>query len=143
MRARSIPGQDGAFRARLVEEGWNPEEHLVAMGVLTTSMGDTDGCRVLKVGVIQQEERNSVDFWTDSPPARVEFKKFDLSEFGYFNGQMMTPWKEMEIKIKRRGENGTWTTIKAGEREAAGYGDLVGRLNMLSTGIEGESSWWW
>ena len=131
MRARVLPGLDGAFRERLVSEGFDPKEPTV--GTLVQFRGETgmiEGCRTIKCGSVKPAPMNTKDIWPEGVEAKLVIPEFDISIFPDYNGMMYSRYVRVPYKIQQQ-HDGKWKTTKAGEHADQGYGDLIMRINFL------------
>ena len=137
MESRVLTGREGAFRQKVIEEGFNMEnEVVVGLAMQQDTLGDNQGCRVLKVGRVAPKDLNSRDLWPDSPEAKVQIPPFCVSRFGDYNGMMVTPYADIGVKIKmKEGEN--WKVIKEGERENLGFEGVSMRMFFVPASSEG------
>ena len=139
IRSRLIKGQDGGFKARAVAEGYVGNEATVGVVVQFNSAGKIDGGRMVKFGKVSPKDIVSTDLWPEAVAAKILFPEFDLSDFGDFNGCMSTPYIELPFKVLEKvgeGEEVRWKSVKKGERENKGYGDLSFRLHVRTVDVE-------
>ena len=137
MESRVIQGREGAFRTKATQAGFNVEnEVIVGIAVQQDSLGVSQGCRVLKVGRVAPKDLNSRDIWPDSPVAKIQFPAFCVSQFGDYNGLMVSPYADIGIKIKvQEGDN--WNTVKEGEWDDLGYEGMAMRMFLVPASSEG------
>ena len=125
---RIIKGLDGAFRERCEQGGLGVSKPTVGVVLQLNTAGVVIGSRMVKFGSVQPKEINTLDVWPDAEGARLVIPNFDLSIFEDFNGLMSTPYAELPFKVMvKAGE--TWKTLKKGEMEGKGYGELSFRLH--------------
>ena len=139
IRSRLIKGKDGGFKARAVLEGYMGNEATVGVVVQFHSSGKIEGARMVKFGKVSPKDIVSTDLWPEAEAAKISFPEFDLSDFGDFNGSMSTPYIELPFKVLEKtgeGENVRWKSVKQGERENKGYGDLSFRLHVRTVDVE-------
>ena len=137
--SRLIKGRDGGFRAQVVKEGYVGNEATVGVVVQMNSSGKIEGVRMAKFGRVAPKEINSADMWPEAEAAKIQFPEFDLSDFGDFNASMSTPYVELDFKILQKlgeGEEVRWKSVKKGERENKGYGELSFRLHVRTVDAE-------
>ena len=97
------------------------------------SSGKIEGVRMAKFGKVSPKDILSTDVWPEAEAAKIQFTEFDLSDFGDFNASMSTPYVELDFKILQKlgdGEEVRWKSVKKGERENKGYGELSFRLHV-------------
>jgi hypothetical protein len=137
MESRVLGGREGAFRNKISELGFNEEnEVIVGLAVQQDSLGASQGCRVLKVGRVTPALINSRDIWPDSPEAKIVISPFCVSKFGDYNGLMVTPYADIDFKIRVQ-DGGNYTTVKEGERENLGYEGMSMRMFLIPSSSEG------
>ena len=130
LEGRVLTGLEGCYRNRLLEEELDVEaEVYAALAVQQSSLGEEEGCRLLKVGKVTPGTLNTKDIWPEADQAKLTVLPFDVSEFPAVNGLMTSGFVELPIKIKVK-EGDQWRTVKEGERAGRGYGDLVMKLFM-------------
>ena len=137
--SRLIKGKDGGFRARAVQEGYVGNEATVGVVVQMLSSGKIEGVRMAKFGKVAPKDINSADVWPEAEVAKIQFPEFDLSDFGDFNACMSTPYVELDFKILQKhgdGDEARWKSVKKGERENKGYGELSFRLHVRTVDPE-------
>ena len=113
MEARVISGQDGSFRERIREEGYDVDEIWVGLAIQFSILGEEEGCRLLKVGKVMPGEMNSRDFWPNALEARLIIQPFDISAFPSYNGVLTSAYAEIPFKLKVK-EGEVW---KSGRTE--------------------------
>ena len=137
MESRVLGGREGAFRNKISKLGFNEEnEVIVGLAVQQDSLGAGQGCRVLKVGRVTPGSINSRDLWPDSPEAKIVISPFCVSKFGDYNGLMVTPYADIDFKIRVQ-DGESYTTVKEGERENLGYEGMSMRMFMIPSSSEG------
>ena len=125
---RLIKGLDGAFRERIEAENYSAAEPTVGVVVQMTMAGEVVGSRMVKCGKVMVKDMNAKDIWPKCGEAKLVISEFDLSEFGDYNGQMTTPYAELDFKVmEKQGES--WKAVKKGELVSKGYSDLSFRLH--------------
>ena len=130
LEGRVLTGLEGCYRSRLQEEGLDVESEVyVGVAVQQSSLGEEEGCRLLKVGKVTPGTLNTKDIWPEADQAKLTVLPFDVSEFPAVNGLMTSGFIELPIKIKVK-EGEQWRTVKEGERAGRGYGSLVMKLFM-------------
>ena len=131
MKARVLPGLDGAFRERLREEGFDPKIPTVATMVqFKGTTGTIEGCRLLKCGVVKPGILNTKEFWPEAPELKLSIPEFDISVFPDYNGMMYSRYAKVPWKVQRPDKDGKWKPLKAREVAEQGYGDLIMRINF-------------
>jgi hypothetical protein len=138
MEARLIPGMDGAYRARLKDDGYDLEGNKIYVSVvlLQDAQGGVQGSRLLKAGKVAAKEINSKDIWPEAPEAMVKILVFDLSDLTSEYGGMTSKFVELPFKVKVK-EGAVWRTVKEDERAERGYGALSMKLYMWPKSIKG------
>ena len=137
--SRLIKGLDGSFRARAHAENYAGNEATVGVVVQLHSSGKLEGARMVKFGKVAPKDIISTDLWPEAEAAKISFPEFDLSDFGDYNASMSTPYVELDFKIMQKlgdGEELRWKSVKKGEREMKGYGDLSFRLHVRTVDPE-------
>ena len=137
LEGRVLTGLEGCYRSRLQEEGLDVESEVyVGVAVQQSSLGEEEGCRLLKVGKVTPGTLNTKDIWPEADQAKLTVLPFDVSEFPAVNGLMTSGFIELPIKIKVK-EGEQWRTVKEGERAGRGYGSLVMKLFMWAKSTAG------
>jgi hypothetical protein len=138
LESRLLPGLDGAYREVLVREGRDVKKDIyVGLAVQQAVSGELEGCRVVKVGIVEPADLNTIEFWPEAPVGVVKIAPFDVSEFPSSNGMMVSKYVLMNFKIKVPDENGVYKTVKEGERAARGYSGLIMRVFFVPKSIAG------
>ena len=97
--------------------------------------GELEGAKLVKCGKVKPLDLNTRDVWPDAPEGKLSIPEFDLSEFGDLNGYMTTSYAELTYKVKvLHGEQ--WKSVKKGELEKKGYGNLVFRCHFVPVSVE-------
>ena len=136
MEARVISGQDGSFRERIREEGYDVDEVWVGLAIQFSILGEEEGFRLLKVGKVMPGEMNSLDFWPNALEEWLIIQPFNISAFPFYNGILTSAYAEIPFKLKVK-EGEVWKTVRVGERENQGYGDIAMRINFVPTATMG------
>ena len=132
---RLIKGQDGAFMARMMDEGGSGSEPTVGVAVQMNMAGAVLGARMVKFGRVSVKSMNAKEIWPEAEDASLEIDDFDLSDFGDFPGFMSTPYAELPFKVMVK-EGDSWKALKKGELVSKGFSDLSFRLHARTVDTE-------